>query len=74
MKPTFYDFRSLMRIFMAQYDESLETKLTLPENVRVIVDDGNYQLLDVKRHKFLCEPMTKVEFFIFLKEKSYIKS
>ena len=49
MKPTFYDFRSLMKIFMPKYDEQLETKLDLPENVRVIVDAGNYQLLDVKK-------------------------
>lgn len=73
MKPTFYDFRSLMKIFMPKYDEQLETKLDLPENVRVIVDAGNYQLLDVKKNELLCEPMTKVEFFLFLKAMQYIK-
>ena len=74
MKPTFYDFGSLMKIFMPKYDEALESKLVLPENVRVIVDAGNYQLLDVQQNVLLCEPMAKIEFFIYLKENNYIKS
>jgi len=74
MKPTFYDFRTLMRIFMPNYDVSLESKLDLPEGIRVIVDSGYYQLLNQAKNEFLCEPMTKVEFFIYLKAKQYIKS
>ena len=73
MKPTFYSFSKLMKIFSPIYDEALESKLNLPEGVRVIVDSGYYQLLDVKRNEFLCEPMTKVEFFIYLKKGDYIK-
>ena len=63
MKPTFYDFRSLMKIFMPKYDEQLERKLNLPENVRVIVDAGNYQLLDIKKNsmKKLIKSKIKIE-------------
>ncbi len=74
MKPTFYNFRSLMKIFRPTYDEVLESKLDLPEGVRVVVDSGYYQLLNQDKNEFLCEPLTKVEFFIFLKANQYIKS
>ena len=73
MKPTFYNFRSLMKIFMPKYDEVLESKLNLPENTRVVVDSGYYQLLDERKNELLCEPMLKVEFFVFLKANGYTK-
>ena len=73
MKPTFYSFSKLMKIFSPNYDEALESKLNLPEGIRVVVDSGNYQLLDENKNIFLCEPMLKVEFFQYLKQHNYIK-
>ena len=73
MKPTFYDFKSLMRIFAPTYDEALESKVNLPPEVRITVEDGHYQLMRPSTNEFLCEPMTKAEFFVFLKEQGYQK-
>ena len=73
MKPTFYDFRSLMKIFMPKYDEVLESKLNLPEGTRVIFDPGYYQLLHEPTNQLVCEPMLKVEFFVYLKANGYTK-
>ena len=73
MKPTFYNFKSLMRIFAPTYDEVLESKLNLPPEVRITVEDGHYQLICSLTSKFLCEPMTKAEFFAYIKEHGYQK-
>ncbi len=73
MKPTFYSFRSLMRVFAPTYDEELEAKLDLPEGVRVTVEHGQYQLIHVPTNELLHSPMTKAEFFVFLKEHGYKK-
>lgn len=73
MKPTFYNFRSLMKVCMPNYDEVLESKLDLPEGIRVIVDSGFYQLLNTKTNELLCEPMNKLDFFVLLKDNGYTK-
>ena len=73
MKPTFYTFRSLMRVFAPTYDETLEAKLNLPEGVRVTVHEGHYQLVHMPTSQFLHEAMTKAEFFVYLKGHGYIK-
>ena len=73
MKPALQDFKALMRAFTATYDEVLESKLDLPEGVRVTVDDGQYMLLHVPTSEFLHDPMTKAEFFVHLKELGYKK-
>ena len=73
MKPIIRDFKSLMRVFAPTYDEVLESKLELPEGVRVIVEQGQYILMHVPTNELLHEPMTKAEFFAYLKEHGYKK-